>query len=284
MLSGIAKLFYCFIQRNKVTVLLFHDIDKENAENSFSYLSEKYNIISLTDFVKANIQKDLKKLPKWPLIITFDDGHISNHDILPVIKKYNIPITVFLCSDIINTNRHFWFNHKNIPLKELKNKSNSNRLKILSEFGFQEDKEFETPQALSGQQIREMNQYVDFQSHTRFHPCLPKCNDKEAFNEIVNSKINLENEYGFKINAIAYPNGDYSERDIKIAKNNHYECGLTVDYGYNSVKTDLFRMKRINVNKTHNLYELIAKSTGAWSFFKTMNGRKQSYGFDSFIR
>ena len=88
---------------------------------------------------------DKSKIPRKALIITFDDGHIRNYEILPVINKYNIPVTIFLCSSIINTNRHFWFRYKNQPIEtsKLKKESNKERLEMLSKAGFEQDKEFD---------------------------------------------------------------------------------------------------------------------------------------------
>jgi hypothetical protein len=84
-----------------------------------------------------------------------------------------------------------------------------------------------------------------------------------------------------KINAIAYPNGDYSDRDITLAKEAGYSCGVTVDFGYNTLDTDLFSLKRLSVNDTSNLDELAVKASGVWQFFKTKNGKKQGYGWNA---
>ena len=126
-------------------------------------------------------------------------------------------------------------------------------------------------------------QYVNIQSHTMFHPSLPKCSDSEARMEIFNAKKLLEKDYGLKINAIAYPNGDYSERDIELSKQSGYKCGITVDFGYNTIKTDIFRLKRLDVNDAGDINEFIVKSSGVWDFFKTRNGRKQDHGFSKNI-
>ncbi len=108
-ISGLPVFFRLFIQRNKVTILLFHDISRKTSEQTFSYLSKRYNILDLNDFIDAVERKDESKIPKKALIITFDDGHIRNHEMLPVLMNMNIPITIFLCASIINTNRHFWW-------------------------------------------------------------------------------------------------------------------------------------------------------------------------------
>ncbi len=279
--SGLPYLFRELIQKDKVTILMFHDISKETAEKTFLYLLKKYNIIDLNEFIEAHELNDKNRIPKKALIITFDDGHIGNYELLSVIKKYKIPITIFLCSSIINTNRHFWFKFKNqsIGTEILKQKSNMEKLKILSKVDFKQEKEFDKPQALQKAQINEMKKYVNMQSHTMFHPILPKCDDEIARREIFNSKKDLEKKYNIKVNAIAYPNGDYSERDINLVKKAGYKCGITVDYGFNTLKSDLFRLKRLSVNDTTDLNELIVKSSGFWAFFKTRNGKMQNYGF-----
>ena len=249
----------------KVTILLFHNIRAKNSDHIFKYLTNKYNIIKLSKFIKAIENCNEKILPPKALIITFDDGHKGNYYLLPILKKYNIPITIFLCSEIIGTNRHFWFRSKNPKIHQnLKNISNSKRLSNLREFGFEQTKEFSSRQALSYDEIDEMKGVVDFQSHTMFHPCLPQCTYSKAKEEIFKSKDKLENELGLNITTISYPNGDYSNRDIQLCKMAGYKCGITVDYGFNTINTPPFRLKRLSVNDTENLDELIVKSSGVW--------------------
>lgn len=259
-----------YVQKNKVSILLFHDLDFNYCETIFSFLLKNYNVIPLQDYIDAIKNNNYTNIPEKALIITFDDGHIDNYKLLPVIKKFSLPITIFLCSGIINTNRKYWFTlplNKNLKNK-LKNISNSERLNILSNLGFNQTKEYDTKQALQKHHIQEMKSYVDFQSHTFFHPCLPKCSNKEAEFELDKSKYLLENDYNIKINALSYPNGDYSNREIKISKNLGYECGITVDPGYNSSSSNLFKLKRFSVNDTCDINELAVKSSGFYSLFK----------------
>lgn len=268
--SGLPFIFREIVQRNKVTILMFHEIDKVTAEKTFAYLTRNYSIIDLNDFIDACKKKDNTKFPKKAMILTFDDGHLSNYEILPVITKYKLPVTIFLCSAIINTNRHYWFrlNMESHEVSKLKLVSNKKRLELLANMGFEQDKEFEMPQAMQKLHIDQMKDSVNLQSHTMYHPILPKCDYDEAKKEIFDSKAFLENEYGLKINSIAYPNGDYSERDIELVKAAGYECAITVDPGYNTLTSDLFRLKRLSSNDTSDLNELIVKSSGVWTFFK----------------
>ena len=270
--SGLPFIFREVFQKNKVTILFFHDIEPRVAEEVFRYLVSNYNIISLNKFFELYKRKE--GFPEKALIITFDDGHQGNYDLLPLFRKYDIPATIFLCSSIINTNRHFWFKealskeaHLPLTTEQLKKVPNSEKLQILEKIGFEPEKEYTDPHALSKKQICEMSPCVDFQSHTLFHPCLTQCDDSEARNEIFISKRILEEEYGLVVNAIAYPNGDCSDRDIQLAMAAGYEFGLTTDFGFNTCNTDPFRLKRIYIyEKSSSINEIITHVSGVTVF------------------
>jgi len=268
--SGLPFLIREIFQRKKVTMLVYHDPSPSFALSNFAWLSRHYSIISLDDYL--NYRNGIKgaKLPDKALVITLDDGYKGNYALLPVIRNLQIPVTIFLCSGIINTNRHYWFKYKNLKStsETYKKIPNSLRLEKLNESGFQPEKEFSSPMALSKENIGEMKEQVNFQGHTVFHPCLPQCTDEESWFEIDESKKMLESEYGLAINAIAYPNGDHSAREIEYARKAGYLCGLTVDRGFNDGNTDLFRLKRLSVGDEDSIALLAIKASGIWAFFK----------------
>lgn len=277
--SGLAWLWREMVQRRKVTFLLFHDMEAADAERNFGYLKQHYNIIGLNDYLDAVHNK--KHLPNKAVVITFDDGHISNYALLQIIRRMQIPVTIFLCSSIVGTHRHFWFRHSTEikpQVEALKKIPNEQRLERLRQYGFVQEQEYDEIQALSKEQIEEMTPWVNFQSHTCFHPILPQSDYTTAENEIKDSKQQLEETFGLTINALSYPNGDYSERDIYLAQTAGYECGVTVDSGYNDMKTDLFRLKRFSVNDAKNATELMVKASGCYALLKHRL-HKPSYGF-----
>jgi len=258
------------IQRKSVTIILYHDIKPELAEKHFKILTKKYNIISLRNFLDAYKSGEVHRLGPKLLIVTFDDGRKDNYKLLPLFEKYKIPATIFLCAGVIDTYRHFWFKHvqgkTNIDF--YRKVSNKSRLAILKNNGFEEIKEFADRQSLTRKEIDEMKEAIDFQSHVMFHPCLPYCSDEKAYEEIVHSKNILEDDYGLNIYAISYPNGDYCDRDIRIAKEAGYQCGITVDIGFNSQTTDLFRLKRFCIRDEADINELLVKASGLWAYLK----------------
>ncbi len=91
---------------------MFHDIDQDSSRSTFKFLFENYNIISLEQFIRAHNTRNKKMIPSKAIIITFDDGHINNYKLLPLLQDTKIPITIFLTAGIVGTNRHFWFKIK----------------------------------------------------------------------------------------------------------------------------------------------------------------------------
>ncbi|WP_339923308.1 polysaccharide deacetylase family protein [uncultured Cyclobacterium sp.] len=271
--SGLPAFYRQFIQKRKVSVLVFHDIDLETAELTFEYLSQHYNFIPLNDLIQAIETNEENILPKKAMVITFDDGHVRNYQLLPVFKKYQVPVTIFLCSGIIDTFRNYWFLHERDTKiqKHLKTISNKERLDFLSLSGYSNEKEYKHQNALSASQISDMTPYVNFQSHTVFHPILTQCDDEESNWEITKAKFALEKKLERPINAIAYPNGNYTKREILFSKNAGYQCGLTVKAGFNSIKSDPFELKRLDLNDSNDINEIIVKSSGIHSLFNFSN-------------
>jgi len=275
--SGLPWLIRETLQRRRVTIAMFHDIAADHAERVFGYLAKTYHVIGLDDYLAARRSGNASRLPDKALIITLDDGHIRNHTLLPVLEKLNLPVTIFLCAGIVGTRRHYWFKfkHPEIDTQALKLVPNHVRLEQLARVGFTEEQEFDPPQALTKAQIREMKSRVNFQSHTTFHPCLHTCSDAEAREEIFGSKKILEQDFGLRINALAYPNGDYSERDMELIKQAGYDCAIAVDFGYNTLKTNPYRLKRLSVDDTDSVDAVCVKVSGLWTLLMWLAGKRR---------
>lgn len=271
--SGLPFLIREFIQRNYVTILVLHDPDSNNAKKIISWLNKKYHVIDLNLFLSACTEGTDKQLPKKSLIITFDDGHLGNYKLFPFLKESGIPVTIFLCAGIVNTHRHFWFKFSGLGTSsdQFKKLPDEERLSSLFKSGFYPEKEFERPLALNKDQIHEMSKCVNFQSHTIFHPCLPRCSDDKARIEIAESKTKLNSDFNLEINAIAFPNGDYSEREVYLAEKAGYSCALTIDHGYNTIHSDLYKLKRICLNDADDIDVVAVKASGIWGLFKKKN-------------
>jgi peptidoglycan/xylan/chitin deacetylase (PgdA/CDA1 family) len=270
--TGLPFLFREMIQRDKTTIILFHDPTPEVADGHFRALKSRYNIIGLHDYVEARQRGSVAQLPCRALIITLDDGCKGNYDLLPVLARHSIPATVFLSTGLAGTDRHFWFEHDvgTHGHQALKQVPDEERLRLLRKAGFEETRAFPDRHALSGAEIEEMKAVVDFQSHTRFHPILPNCSAEKAWEEIYQSKLDLERDHGVQVYALAFPNGDYSEREIAMAAEAGYQCAVTIDVGYNTTDTDLFRLRRLGLTDEADINELLVKTSGLWGYLRKM--------------
>ncbi len=258
-------------QKKKVTIILYHSIPARLFEKHLQYLLKRYSIISLEEFIKAKNQNNMKKLPTKPIIITFDDGAKINHMLQEILQRYNVPVTIFVCSDILGTNHHFWFSYRDKLKADLKTIADTERLKLLSQVGFDEQKDYDTAEALSEAEIADLlNVGVSIQSHTLTHPILPMCDDLKAEIEITKSKIDLEKKFGIKVDYFSYPNGDYLPRDIDICKRAGYIAAITLDLGFNDIDTDIYKLRRISIYDNSSVNQLIVRTTGVWGFVKRM--------------
>ena len=269
--SGIPFLLRELIQRRKITILVYHSLPGVRARKHFQALRKRYHVIALRDYLRARAGGRSGTLPPKSLIITLDDGYRSNVDLKPVVNGLRIPVTIFLCSGIVGTHRHYWWFHTASAEEAdaCKRMADADRRKLLLSRGYTDDAEYPDRQALSRSEIDALKPWVDFQAHTVTHPILPACSDEKAENEIRNCKAELERHYGFNILALAFPNGDYSEREINLARNAGYSCALTLDCGFNDQNTDLFRLRRIPVPDQASVSELLVKSSGLWDVLRS---------------
>jgi peptidoglycan/xylan/chitin deacetylase (PgdA/CDA1 family) len=133
--------------------------------------------------------------------------------------------------------------------------------------GFDEREDYDDAEALSEAEIADLISIgVSIQSHTLTHPILPMCDDSKAEAEITQSKTNLEEKFGIKVDYFSYPNGDYCPRDLDICKKAGYLCSVTVDLGFNDINTDIYKLKRISIYDKASVNQLAVRATGVWGY------------------
>jgi peptidoglycan/xylan/chitin deacetylase (PgdA/CDA1 family) len=259
--SGFAFLLRETVQRTRTAILVYHDISPEALDLHLSVLGKRYHFIPLRDYAKALRSGRVSSLPPKSLVITLDDGLSSNYALLGVFRKHHVTPTIFVCSGIVGTNRQFWtLAVENGEEKErLKRVSDEARIEALASLGYAETASFPGRCALSRAEITEMRDTVDFQPHTVFHPVLTHCSDERSQREIVESKEMLEREFGLDVYALAFPNGDYAEREVEYVRNAGYQCALTVETGLNDAHTDPFRLRRLSISAVASESEVVVK-------------------------
>lgn len=250
-MSGIHILIRERLCRNRVAILMYHDPKPTVFAKHLDYLSRHWTVISLDVLVDAIYEKDFSRIPPKSVVITIDDGHVGNIALLPIFKQYRMRPTLFVCTQIINTYRHFWFKiegQSKTERERLKRLPNVERLTHLKRTAdFEREKTYPDRQALNRVEMKEMEKHVDFQPHTQFHPILPHCTETECRQEILGSKADLEQLLGSECFHFSYPNGDYTEREVEIVKANGFRSARTTDIGWNTLKTEPYRLKTVPI-------------------------------------
>jgi len=275
--SGIGRLVRHTIARRRVSILVYHDPTPEDFERHLEYLAKRYNFVSLGEVVDAMTNDRWSELPDRPLLLTFDDGHIGNVKLVELIARYGAKPTVYLCSQLIDTNRHFWFMDVDDPVSFMP-LPNGRRMAALGQAGFLPTEDHAERQAVNAEEIARMQEVFDFAAHTRFHPILPACSDEEAAREISASRSEIELLTGEPCLDFSYPNGDYGERELELVKEVGFRSARTVDIGWNTASTDRFLLKVLGTEDDSSTNRLAGDLSGVSGWFArvkvgSFNGR-----------
>ena len=164
------------------------------------YLIEtNYNVIPLRQLVDYHLGKK-KSLPCRSIAITVDDGHKSVYaDLFPLVKKYKIPVTLFLYPSAISNASY----------------------------------------AMTWDQLREIKAYglFDFQGHTYWHPNFrlereklsPPDYDNFVEMQLKKSKEKLEKKLRIQVNMLSWPFGIYDKDLICKATEAGYISAFTIE-------------------------------------------------------
>jgi peptidoglycan/xylan/chitin deacetylase (PgdA/CDA1 family) len=210
-------------------------------------------------------------MPKYALLITFDDGWKENFNLADIISEYKVKPVIFLSTHLINTYRNFWFTICDATeTKRLKKMATDQRLDhLLKGYDYFLEKEFpENRQVLNLEEIRKMKDIVDFGSHSCFHSILTKCSSQEKNKEIYRSLEKLEELLGMPVKSFAYPNGDVDEETIEILKTSNIKIARTTDAGWNNRKSDPYRLKVTGVSDNATINKLASELTGISMFIQ----------------
>jgi len=189
-------------------------LDKVNFIQQIEYLAEnEFQTISLSQLIKASEGEFI--LPLKTVILTFDDGDISNYTIAyPIFKKYNFGATFFIITDKIDT-----------------------------------------PGYMTWQNVKEMSDNgMEIGSHTKTHAYLPSLSEKDVVFEFKESKKTLEYKLGRPIYFLSIPFGFYHTKEKTIAVECGYKAICTSEAGINRFDENYrFNLQRIHVKKDYSI-------------------------------
>ena len=179
---NIPVLLYHMVEKEEVGLDVIVSITPEQLRTHLQTIRENgYTTITYTDYY--NYITKGTRLPKKPILITFDDGYTNNYEYLfPLLKEFKMKATIFVVTSTVGTTPgeypHFTW-----------------------------------------EQAREMQDsgYVDIQSHTHTHADMTSLTLEQVKYELRMSRFLIEKNLGKKCEFLAYPYGFYNDDVLQIA-------------------------------------------------------------------
>jgi peptidoglycan/xylan/chitin deacetylase (PgdA/CDA1 family) len=208
-------------RRTKVPILVYHHIrltsdgsrglrrmtvTAEVFGQQMKFLQDSgYHVITFSDL--ADYFEQGRELPTLPVIITFDDGWVTQYEnALPFLSKYRFPATFFVVTNYIGH-----------------------------------------PGFISWPQLQTLlTEGMKIGSHSLSHPRLAKIADPTLlWDQIYNSKVILESQLEVPVAVFAYPYGSYNTAAVDMVKAAGYRVGRGCCSGVAHTSTDVFALRAI---------------------------------------
>lgn len=133
MINLIVRLVDRLFYNNATQILMYHGFCDEGSnqlntgkhvsivdfEKQLQYLCKNFSPISISLFLDAC--KGKATLPPRSIILTFDDGYLSNYALaFPLLKKYQVPAIVYLATEFINNKKLIWVDRVELAIHQSK--------------------------------------------------------------------------------------------------------------------------------------------------------------------
>ena len=245
---------------------LFASVIKWFRDRQYRFLS----VLEIEDHFETGVP-----LPKRSAWISFDDAWLGNlTEVVPLIRDWNLPITVFVPTEEVRRGT-FWFsqalrNPHLLPepfrkhVMHLWRVPESTRKNVMDRFF-----EISPPMSREVMSIAEIGELarmpqVTIGSHTERHAILPNCGEAELWDEILNSKKDLEDWTGRSIRVFSYPNGDFDVRTWRVLAQAGYSLAFTTQSRPITIAESPYYLPRLSVMDDGSITENICHALGLW--------------------
>ena len=297
------------------TIINFHKIyDKEWMESVLLYLINNYNIVALQDIESYYYNQ---KLLHNCCHITFDDGDRSFYTIVyPLIKKFQLPVSIYVSPKIVKTGENFWFqeirnynkevlrtiiNNKYPYLKSINPKIPISAIfkslqltqiwEIIDEYRSIMKIDSEKRMNMSVDELKEVydSGLVEIGAHTQNHPILANETETTAQYEIQSSILELSEILADPVKYFAYPNGipqiDFGKREMNFLKAMNIKLALSTENKSFSIKDNPLNIPRNGISKGNKSFLFMKLLIGSkWDIVKKLCLGKQEDDYREEIR
>jgi peptidoglycan/xylan/chitin deacetylase (PgdA/CDA1 family) len=168
-----------------------------------------------------------QRLPRKPIILTFDDGYRDNYDhAYPLLEKYGFVGTFFLVTAPIDQGHEEY---------------------------------------LSWDQVKEMSaDGMEFEPHTYTHPDLRGQPVDYVVWQIMASKEAIEERTGKTARFFAYPSGKYDQQVVDVLRSAYFWGAVTTSQDDRQSSQQPFELKRIRIRGDDTLDDFVVKLHLDW--------------------
>ena len=262
------------LEQGVITPIAFHNPPERLFRKMAVWFWKKgFTFISTAQLI--DILSGKAECPRGAVWLSLDDGWRGNlTSVLPVAVKYQIPITIFVCTGTIEEGSFWWRKIMQFPdlipsgfrdADTLKKQTEEVRRQIIQhidEAGVSLPREAMTVEEVK--KISEIEQ-IELGAHTDTHPVLPNCSEKQIEDEIAESKRKLEEWTGKNITAFAYPNGSFNGRERVILEAKGYKLAATTEDIPGGINSDPYLFPRHIVMDDGSFAENICHALGIWA-------------------
>jgi peptidoglycan/xylan/chitin deacetylase (PgdA/CDA1 family) len=273
--------------RHQLRVLAYHGVhDVATFEEQMAYLRAAYEPVSAARVLAA--VGGGTALPPRSVWVTFDDGSPTIVErALPVLVRYDIPSTMFVCPGVIGTETPYWWQTVEQAwaagvrpsvagvdqptlgsvTSALKTIPDVERRAIVAEAARSLARSVGSPPTEGQITSEQIGRYLDaggtLGNHTWDHPCLNTCAPDEALDQVARAHRDLASRFGPPPNVFASPNGDYAAAAEEALAALGYDIGLLFDHRVATPDEPPLRTSRLRVNDNTTLNRYRSILSGA---------------------
>ena len=195
-------------------------IDITKFKEHIRYYLDNFKIIPINKYMNHNVDT---------LSITIDDGYKDNLDAVEILNKYNIPFTLYVTLNTLDTEGY-------LSAEDIKSLSSLTNCEI--------------------------------GSHSYDHVRLGTISNDQILYQLSESKKMLESITGNRISGISYPHGSYNEYTLSVLKSIGYEYASSSIKGKNSKETNKYLLRRSEIIKSDSLSTITKKINGYYDYYR----------------
>lgn len=202
----------------RIPILMYHSISSEDPNNSLmvppDMFDEQMAWLEENEFTAMNMDEAVEametgKVPKRPVVITFDDGYSDNYtQAFPSLKNHNLKATFFVITDGVDDGYYM----------------SSDMLKEMQEAG------------------------MSIENHTANHLELNNLSRADAYDSIKRGQDFLREVIGSDGNFLCYPVGKYNDETIEICNELGIKAAVTTQGGITSIGDGKHKFKRVRIS------------------------------------